>query len=71
MQMPTGGEGETHSERVEREVKQLLVDIKRIEPEADPYCNFGDLFVDESVEQYYEALVGKSVMCVLLWFGVD
>ena len=31
------GEGETHSERVEREVKQLLVDIKRIESEADPY----------------------------------
>lgn len=51
-------DNETHVERVEREVNQLLVDIRRIEPEQDPYCNFGDLFVDEFVEQYYEALVG-------------
>lgn len=50
---------ETHSERVEREVQQLLVDIRRIEPSTEPYCKFGDLFVDERVEQYYEALVGK------------
>jgi hypothetical protein len=50
---------ETHSERVEREVKQLLEDIRRIEPVEDPFCSFGDLFVDERVEQYYEALIGE------------
>ena len=36
---------ETHSERVEREVKQLLEDMRRIEPVEDPFCFFGDLFV--------------------------
>lgn len=50
---------ETHLERVEREVKQLLMDIRRIEPVEDPFCAFGDLFVDERVEQYYEALIGE------------
>jgi hypothetical protein len=28
----------THSERVEREVKQLLEDMRRIEPAEDPFC---------------------------------
>jgi hypothetical protein len=49
---------ETHEERVDREVHQLLLDIKRIQPEGEEYCAFGDLFDDELVEQYYEALVG-------------
>mmetsp|Transcript_9045 Transcript_9045/g.17057 ORF Transcript_9045/g.17057 Transcript_9045/m.17057 type:complete len:350 (-) Transcript_9045:141-1190(-) len=49
---------ETHLERVEREIRQLLLDIKRIEPKEEQFCSFGDLFVDEHVEQYYEALVG-------------
>jgi len=42
---------ETHEERVDREVHQLLLDIKRIQPEGEEYCAFGDLFDDELVEQ--------------------
>lgn len=49
---------ETHTQRVDREIHQLLLDIKRIEPKEELFCSFGDLFVDEHVEQYYEALVG-------------
>eukprot|EP00555_Chaetoceros_dichaeta_P005743 CAMPEP_0198261880 /NCGR_PEP_ID=MMETSP1447-20131203/10510_1 /TAXON_ID=420782 /ORGANISM="Chaetoceros dichaeta, Strain CCMP1751" /LENGTH=299 /DNA_ID=CAMNT_0043949935 /DNA_START=58 /DNA_END=957 /DNA_ORIENTATION=+ len=49
---------ETHFERVDREVNQLLVDILRIAPEGNPFCTFGLLFEDPQVEQYYEALVG-------------
>lgn len=49
---------ESHAERVEREVNQVLVDIRRIIPEGSPHCTFGDLFTDPIVEQYYEALVG-------------
>jgi len=49
---------ETHFERVDREVSQLLIDILRISPEGSPFCNFGTLFEDPQVEQYYEALVG-------------
>ena len=33
---------ETHEERVDREVHQLLLDIKRIQPEGEEYCAFGD-----------------------------
>ncbi|GFH46064.1 hypothetical protein CTEN210_02538 [Chaetoceros tenuissimus] len=47
-----------HEKRVEEEVQQLLMDIKRIQPEGETFCAFGDLFSDEQVEQYYEALVG-------------
>ena len=50
--------GETHSERVERETNQLVNDIRRITPEGEGFCAFGDLFEDSQVEQYYEALVG-------------
>lgn len=49
---------ESHLNRIERECQQLLIDIRRIEPEMDPVCSFGDLFSDEDVQQYYEALVG-------------
>lgn len=49
---------ETHFERVDREVNQLLTDILRITPEGSPFCTFGPLFEDPQVEQYYEALVG-------------
>jgi len=49
---------ETHFERVDREVNQLLADILRITPEGSPFCTFGPLFEDPQVEQYYEALVG-------------
>ena len=49
---------ETLEGRLVREISQLLVDIKRIQPEGETFCAFGDLFSDEQVEQYYEALVG-------------
>jgi hypothetical protein len=49
---------ESHEERVEREVQQLLLDIQRIEDPNELHCSFGELFCDELVEQYYEALVG-------------
>ena len=49
---------ETLEGRLDREISQLLVDIKRIQPEGETFCAFGDLFLDEQVEQYYEALVG-------------
>mmetsp|Transcript_2280 Transcript_2280/g.3451 ORF Transcript_2280/g.3451 Transcript_2280/m.3451 type:complete len:91 (+) Transcript_2280:44-316(+) len=49
---------ETHEQRLEREIQQLLNDIRRIQPTGAPHCSFGELFVDEHVEQYYEALVG-------------
>ena len=42
---------ETHQERVAREVKQLLLDIRRIKPQEEKFCAFGDLFVDEDVQQ--------------------
>ncbi len=51
-------QAESHDERVEREIAELLLDIRRIEPSNQNHCSFGDLFVDEKVEQYYEALVG-------------
>jgi len=41
----------TYEERVDREVHQLLLDIKRIQQEGEEYCAFGDLFHDELVEQ--------------------
>jgi hypothetical protein len=44
-------------QRVEDEVKQLLVDIRRIGADG-PSCTFGELFDDEQAEQYYEAIVG-------------
>jgi Costars len=45
--------------RVDDEVKQLLLDIRRIgdQPGA-PHVKFGELFDDDDVQQYYEALVG-------------
>lgn len=49
---------ESHSDRVAREIEQLVVDIRRIEPKDESSCTFGELFDDPQVEQYYEALVG-------------
>jgi hypothetical protein len=48
----------SHNDRINREIKQLVKDIKRIEPIGEQYCTFGLLFDDPQVEQYYEALVG-------------
>lgn len=56
---------ETHKERVDREIRQLLLDIKRIEPKEEQFCSFGDLFVDEHVEQV-RFLVG----CKLIHFSI-
>ena len=39
-------------------MQQLLTDIKRIGESGEPYVEFGDLFDDEEVADYYEALVG-------------
>lgn len=47
--------------RVDAEIQQLLLDIRRIGPTyppPEPNVLFGELFDDDSVQQYYEALVG-------------
>lgn len=46
------------SDRIEKEIPQLLKDIRRIGCPGEPSVKFGELFDDEEVEQYYEALVG-------------
>lgn len=47
-----------HSQRIDEEVDQLLIDIRRIGTSGKPFVLFGDLFDDEKVVQYYEALLG-------------
>lgn len=50
-----------HERRLENEIEQLCLDIRRIGPtypHPEPRVLFGELFDDEQVEQYYEALVG-------------
>lgn len=47
--------------RLNDEIEHLLTDIRRIgptHPAPSPHVLFGELFEDEIVEQYYEALVG-------------
>mmetsp|Transcript_32960 Transcript_32960/g.49772 ORF Transcript_32960/g.49772 Transcript_32960/m.49772 type:complete len:419 (-) Transcript_32960:1019-2275(-) len=47
--------------RMNNEIDQLLVDIRRIgptHPEPSPRVLFGELFDDDEVQQNYEALVG-------------
>lgn len=47
--------------RMEAELAQLLIDIRRIGPTyppGTPHVLFGELFDDDDVQQYYEALVG-------------
>ena len=45
--------------RLDDEIKQLLVDIRRVGQEpGSPHVRFGELFDDDNVQQYYEALVG-------------
>ena len=43
--------------RIDDEIQQLLVDIRRIGDDG-PQVKFGELFDDDDVQQYYEALVG-------------
>ena len=40
------------------EIQQLLKDIKRVGEPGEPSVAFGELFDDEKVANYYEALVG-------------
>ena len=44
--------------RLDEECAQLVLDIQRIGVDGEPFCTFGDLFDDEGVTDYYEALVG-------------
>eukprot|EP00978_Attheya_sp_CCMP212_P005286 scaffold11770_cov55-Attheya_sp.AAC.1 len=47
------------SQRVDQEIQQLLHDISRVGSEpGQPHVLFGELFDDDDVQQYYEALVG-------------
>mmetsp|Transcript_12894 Transcript_12894/g.26756 ORF Transcript_12894/g.26756 Transcript_12894/m.26756 type:complete len:89 (+) Transcript_12894:128-394(+) len=51
--------GDDHQKRVDDEIEQLLIDIRRIGDEpGSPRVKFGELFDDDDVQQYYEALVG-------------
>jgi len=44
--------------RLDEECAQLLVDIRRIGVNGEPHTTFGELFDDDAVSNYYEALVG-------------
>jgi Costars len=43
---------------MEEEIRQLLKDIRRVGDPGRPSVSFGDLFDDDQVANYYEALVG-------------
>jgi len=43
-------------ERLQNELNQLVMDIWRIGDPKQPFCIFGDLFVDEQAEQFYEGI---------------
>jgi hypothetical protein len=43
---------------LDEECDQLLKDIRRIGQPGEPYVLFGELFDDDDVANYYEALVG-------------
>ena len=43
-------------ERLQNELNQLVMDIWRIGDPNQPSCSFGELFVDEQVEQFYEGI---------------
>eukprot|EP00980_Cylindrotheca_fusiformis_P008490 scaffold1804_cov125-Cylindrotheca_fusiformis.AAC.1 len=44
--------------RLDEECAQLLSDIRRIGEPGEPFVLFGELFDDDEVQNYYEALVG-------------
>jgi hypothetical protein len=48
----------TPQSRLDEECAKLLLDIRRIGEPGEPYVLFGDLFDDDEVANYYEALVG-------------
>jgi hypothetical protein len=43
---------------LDAECNQLLADIRRIGEPGEPHVLFGELFDDDAVANYYEALVG-------------
>ena len=47
-----------HQSRLEAELQQLLKDIRRVGVEGKAEVTFGELFDDDQVANYYEALVG-------------
>eukprot|EP00537_Pseudo-nitzschia_pungens_P000562 CAMPEP_0172368536 /NCGR_PEP_ID=MMETSP1060-20121228/27830_1 /TAXON_ID=37318 /ORGANISM="Pseudo-nitzschia pungens, Strain cf. cingulata" /LENGTH=100 /DNA_ID=CAMNT_0013093165 /DNA_START=44 /DNA_END=346 /DNA_ORIENTATION=+ len=47
-----------YASRLDEECAQLLVDIRRVGVAGEPHTTFGELFDDEEVTNYYEALVG-------------
>jgi Costars len=47
-----------HGERLDAEMQQLLKDIRRIGEPGKPEVTFGELFDDDQVANFYEALVG-------------
>jgi len=53
--------------RLEEECQQLLSDIKRIGEPGEPHVLFGDLFDDDQVANYYEALVGTLKSAKKAW----
>lgn len=48
----------TCQERINEEIRQLVQDIQRIGETGSPQVKFGELFDDDQVANYYEALVG-------------
>ena len=44
--------------RIDEEIKQLLKDVQRIGDPEEPSVEFGVLFDNDEVANYYEALVG-------------
>lgn len=49
---------EEQKARIDEEIKQLLKDVQRIGDPEEPSVEFGVLFDNEEVANYYEALVG-------------
>lgn len=54
----TKNQNQNQKNRLDEECAQLVLDIQRIGVDGEPFCTFGDLFDDEGVTDYYEALVG-------------
>jgi len=44
--------------RIDEEIQQLFLDIRRLGTSGSDDVEFGQLFDDETVQNYYEALVG-------------
>ncbi|KAG7340157.1 hypothetical protein IV203_037239 [Nitzschia inconspicua] len=45
-----------YESRLDEECAKLLLDIRRIGEPGEPFVLFGDLFDDDEVANYYEAL---------------